>query len=50
MLCISKDYDYTHLKVELAVDRVALAVDQLEGMGAVPVHVTVAVWDPAITE
>ena len=36
--------------MELAVHGLSMTVDQLECMGAVAVHVTVAVRDPAIAE
>ena len=42
----------TDLIVELAVDlfRISISVDQFEGVGAVAIHVAVAVWDPTVTE
>ena len=36
--------------MELAVDSFTILVDQFERVGAVPVHVGVAVWDPTIGE
>ena len=39
-----------HLVVELAVDGLAPVVDQFEGVGAVAVHVAVAVRDAAVRE
>ena len=38
------------LVVELAVDGISGLVDQLEGVGAIAVHVTVAIGDASITE
>ena len=40
----------SHLVVELAVDGVFGLVDQLEGMGAIAIHVTVAIGDAPVTE
>ena len=42
----------TNLIVELAVDifRISISVDQFEGVGAIAIHVVVAVWDPRVTE
>ena len=42
--------DRAHLVMELAVDGLALVVDQFEGVGAVAVHVAVAVGDAAVGE
>lgn len=39
-----------HLVMELAVDGLAILVHQFERVGAIPIHVRVAIWDPAIGE
>jgi len=39
-----------HLVVELAVDGVTRCIDQLEGVGAIAVHVAVAIRDAPVTE
>ncbi len=39
-----------HLVVELAVDSLTVPVHQLEGVGAIAVHVAVAVGDAAVAE
>ena len=39
-----------HLVMELAVDWLAIFVHQLEGVGAIAIHVTVAIRDASITE
>ena len=39
-----------HLVVELAVDGVAIFVHQLEGVGAIAIHMTVAIRDASIAE
>ena len=44
-----RGYD-TDLEVELAVDGLALGVDQLEGVRAVAVHVAVAVGQATVAE
>ena len=36
--------------MELAVDRVSYWVDHLEGVGAIAVHVAVAIRDASVTE
>ena len=40
----------TYLVVELAVDGFSVLVDHFEGMGAIAVHVTMAIGDAPITE
>ena len=39
-----------HLVVELAVDGVTRCIDQLEGVGAIAIHVAVAIGDAPVTE
>lgn len=38
------------LVMELAIDRLAVLVDQLEGVWAVAIHVSVAIRDASVTE
>ena len=40
----------TYLIVEFAVDGLSVLVDHLEGVGAVAVHVTMAIRDAPVTE
>lgn len=40
----------THLEVKLAVQRLAISVDQFEGVGAVAVHVAEAIGQTSIAE
>ena len=40
----------THLIVEFAVDGVSCCVDHLEGVGAITIHVAVAIRDAPVTE
>ena len=39
-----------YLVVELAVDGLSVLVDHLEGMGAIAVHVTMAIGDASVTK
>jgi len=39
-----------HLVVELAVDGVTRCIDQFEGVGAISIHVAVAIRDAPVTE
>lgn len=41
---------HTDLEVELAVDTFPFSIDQFEGVGAVAIHVAVAIWQPSIAE
>ena len=36
--------------MELAIDSLFLGIDKLEGMGAIPVHVPIPVWDTTVRE
>ena len=40
----------THLIVELAVDGVSCSIDHLEGVGAIAIHVAVAIGDAPVTK
>lgn len=42
--------DQTDLVVELAVDSLAIGIDQFESVRAIAVHVTVAIRQTSITE
>lgn len=41
---------HTDLEVKLAVDRLALCIDQFEGVRAVAVHVAVAIGQTSVAE
>ena len=47
---LSGDDVRAHLVVELVVDGVAIFVHQLEGVGAIAIHMTVAIRDASIAE
>lgn len=36
--------------MELAVNGIAFVVDELEGVGTIAIHVSVAVWSPSVRE
>ena len=38
----------TYLIMELAVDGLSLSIDKLEGMGAIPIHVPIPIWDTTV--
>ncbi len=39
-----------YLQVKLAVDTAPIFIHQLEGMGAIAIHVPIAVWYASVTE
>ena len=45
-----ENLEITHLIVEFAINRFSILVDELEGVGAVPVHVTVSIGGTPVTE